>query len=215
MRTLLWSDYATIELLEKELQKGAVVLGEGDTVLGLLANVSLLGVAQLDHIKKRFNKPYLVLVHDYKKALNLIDYDQEHFFQIEKLMNICWPGPVTIIFKAKRTLPVFMKADDGTIALRVPDHAPLLQLLERFDGLFSTSANSFGQDYPSTIEQVGDDIVRSVSCIVRNDMHENAHLAVPSTIIDCSTGNQLRVVRHGAFRIDKLGDIFGNDGINK
>ena len=210
MRTLRWSDNATIDLLEKELQKGAVVLGDGDTVLGLLADVSLKGVVKLDHIKKRFKKPYLVLVHDHKKALNLIDYDERQFFQIEKLMNICWPGPVTIIFKAKRTLPAFMKAEDGTIALRVPDHAPLLQLLERFDGLFSTSANSSGQDCPRTIEQVDEDILHDVSCIVRNDVHEDAHGALPSTIIDCSMGNSVRVVRQGVFEIGQLSDIFGN-----
>lgn len=204
MRTLLWGNHATIDLLKNELRQGRVVLGDGDTVLGLLADVSEEGVAQLNHIKSRSKKPYLVLVHDYKKALKFIQYDESKLLQTEKLMNICWPGPVTIIFRAKSDLPDFMKAADGTIALRVPKHDGLLQLLAHFDGLFSTSANSSGDPVPSSIEQVNDDIMHSVACIVLNNEYGSAQsAAIPSTIIDC-TGDQLVVVRQGAFSVDAL-----------
>jgi L-threonylcarbamoyladenylate synthase len=204
MRTLLWGNQETIDLLENELRHGNVVLGDGDTVLGLLADLSEQGLAQLDHIKNRSKKPYLVLVHDYKKALKFIQYDDSKLFQIEKLMNICWPGPVTIVFRAQKDLPDFIKAVDGTIALRVPKHNGLLQLLATFDGLFSTSANSSGEPVPSAIDQVSDSIMRSVACIVRNDGAESSQAAaLPSTIIDC-TGEKLVVIRQGAFPVDQL-----------
>ncbi len=211
MRTLLWSNKKTVDYLEKELRKGMIVLGDGDTVLGLLADLSLQGIMNLDYIKKRSKKPYLILVHDYKKALNLIEYDEKQFFQIEKIMNICWPGPVTLIFKVKKSIPLFMKADNDTIALRVPDHVQLLQLLDRFDGLFSTSANSAGEPVPRSIEQVDSDMVNFVNCIVRNDEHTKQTTAMlPSTIIDC-TSDRLIVVRQGAFSIERLVDVCGDN----
>lgn len=204
MRTLSWGNPETIDLLVNTLHHGNVALAEGDTVLGLLADLSEQGFAQLDHIKNRSKKPYLVLVHDCKKALTFIEKAGLKVFQIEKLMNICWPGPVTLIFRAQKELPAFIKASDGTIALRVPKHDGLLQLLADFDGLFSTSANSSGEPVPSTIDQVNEDIMRSVACIVRNDADENPQTAsLPSTIIDC-TGDQLIVVRQGAFFADEL-----------
>ena len=204
MAPLLWNDQKTIDILENELRKGNVILGEGDTVLGLLADVSQQGRLQLDLIKSRSEKPYLILVHDSKKAFKFIQFDESKLFQIENLMNICWPGPVTIIFRAKNDIPDFMKASHGTIALRVPHHQGLLQLLERCDALFSTSANSAGKPVPSTVEQVDEHILHSVRSIVLNNIGETPESALlPSTIIDC-TGDQLVVVRQGAFPADLL-----------
>lgn len=207
MRSLLWNRSETIDLLEQELGKGGVVLAEGDTVLGLLANVSGNGARRLDHIKNRDKKPYLILVSDYKKALNLIDVPQDKLFQTEKLMNKCWPGPVTLIFSANRESDVYKKYSNGTFGIRVPHHNGLLQLLERFDALFSTSANSSGMPTPTTLQEVDATIMGAVEFVVlNNDTGDDAFKStLPSTIIDC-TGDQLVVVRHGAFPVDALTD---------
>jgi len=207
MRELFWSNPKAIDFLEKELHDGRVVLAEGDTVLGLLADVSEKGVVQLDHIKGRSQKPYLILVGDPKKAFNFIEIDPKKVFQVEKLINICWPGPVTLIFKAKNEVSSQAKSAQGNIALRIPDHAGLLQLLSRFDALFSTSANRSGQPVPNGLGQVDSHIKDSVACIVVNDAHERAESDLPSTIIDC-TGDKLIVVRKGAFELTRLKSFF-------
>ena len=210
MRTLLWSGQDTIDLLKKELRKGEVVLAQGDTVLGLLADISPHGVARLDYIKKRTKKPYLVLVGNRKKVVNLIKYDDKRLFQIEKLMDICWPGPVTLIFKANSKISSCIKSDDNTVAIRIPDHEPLLRLLEHFDGLFSTSANSTGEPVPCTIDGINSDIVSAINFVVLNNRENKDQSVVPSTIIDC-TGNQLIVVRKGSFAIERLVEVFGKE----
>lgn len=209
MRTLSWSNPETIDCLEKELRNGEVVLAEGDTVLGLLANVSEKGVAQLDSIKNRSKKPYLILIGRPQKVFDFIETDQKRFFQIEKLINICWPGPVTLIFKAKAGVLHLAQSVEGNIALRVPLHNGLLQLLARFDALFSTSANSSGQSVPSFLGAVNNTIISSVACTVVNDIYNNLQSTLSSTIIDC-TGRQLVVVREGAFDVNKLVDMIGN-----
>lgn len=203
MRPLFWSNPGTVGLVEKELRKGGVVLVGGDTVFGLLADVSDAGRVQLDAIKNRSKKPYLLLVSDVKKALNLIQKDFVKISQIEKIMNVCWPGPATLIFKAKATIPSQAVSPEGNVAIRVPDHPGLLQLLQRFDALFSTSANISGNPVPRSLEEVDESIMASVVCIVLNDNQtESAH---PSTIIDC-TGDKFTVIRNGAFPVAKLAD---------
>ena len=207
MRTLSWGKRDTIDYVEKELHEGKVILAEGDTVLGLLADVSEKGVAQLNHIKSRSHKPYLILVENSKKVFDFIEIDKVKVFQIEKFMHKCWPGPVTLIFKAKEGVFPPAQTPEGTIAIRVPNHQGLLQLLSRFDALFSTSANSSGQPVPGSIEEVDTSILGAVACVVTNDDHSTAQSELPSTIIDC-TGERPVVVRQGAFDASKLVDIF-------
>lgn len=204
MELLSWSDADTIDCVEKKLRKGDVVLAEGDTVLGLLADVSQKGSAQLDFIKKRSKKPYLLLLADKQKVFNLIEIDQVKISQIEKLMNACWPGPITMIFRANDPASHMITSANGTIAIRIPDHAGLQALLQRCDCLFSTSANVGGQPVPTTLQEVDASIKTSIACIVRNASASVS--ALPSTIIDC-TGQKITVVREGAFPVKKLAEF--------
>jgi len=169
MELLLWGSPKTVNLLEKIVNGGDVVLSSGDTVLGLLAAVSLSGFAKLNTIKRRSGKAYLILAHDHKQALSLIQRDNKNKIHIENIMNTCWPGPVTLIFKAQRGVADYMKSPDGTIALRVPDHPGLLQLAQK-------------------CEKLG---------------------ALPSTILDC-TGDVIKIVRQGAFSLEKLACLSKN-----
>ncbi len=202
MKLLFWSNPETIIQVTDMLKNGEVVLAAGDTVFGLLVDVSQRGYAQLDIIKNRSNKPYLSLVENKKKALNLIENDPAKTCQIEKIMNICWPGPATLILKAKPEVPEGVRSPEGNIAIRVPDHRGLLQLLHHFDALYSTSANLKGHPVPAHLEEIDKNILQSVSCIVLNDDASGSTLA--STIIDC-TGDKLKIVREGAFPREKLG----------
>ena len=204
MKPLFWGDPETLKRVEKELRDGGVILAAGDTVLGLLADISESGYAQLDRIKKRSKKPYLLLVANQEKALNLIDKREVKICQIEKLLNICWPGPATLIFRAKASVPQGVKSPEGNVAIRVPDHQGLLQLLQNFDALYSTSANTSGKEVPARLEDVEESIAQAVACIVLNE--NQAESTLPSTIIDC-TGEKIKIVREGAFRVEKLVEI--------
>lgn len=207
MKRLFWTNRDTIHHVEKELHNGEVILAEGDTVLGLLADVSAKGVAQLDHIKSRSHKPYLILVGNSKKVFDFIAIDPGKFFQTEKIINNCWPGPVTLIFKAKEGVFPAAQTPEGTIAIRVPNHPGLLQLLSHFDALFSTSANRSGQPVPGSIEEVDASILDAVACVVLNDNTEKEKSTLASTIIDCTKEKPV-IVRQGAFDAHKLMHIF-------
>jgi len=200
VKIVYWCGDKTIDCLKKRLQAENVIIGSSDTVFGLFANISREGFKKLNAIKQRSNKPYLVLTANKMYLNHFVDVD--NLLQVEKFVDLCWPGPITLIFKAKQSMPDFMKSKKGTIALRVPDHAGLQKLLPHFTGLFSTSANISGNPIPRTIEEVDKRIIKQVACAVI-DKKEKLAVPLPSTIIDCS-GDYITMVREGAYPIDEL-----------
>ncbi len=203
MKHLYWDDSGVIRSLIKILKESKVVVSTTDTVLGLLVDISEFGHHQLNIIKKREEKPYLIIIADKSKLTRFI---QSVTLQIEKLITACWPGPVTLIFKAKDVVSDYMKSKDGTIALRVPDHRGLQKVLQYFDGLFSTSANIAGEPIPQYINQLSEHVINHVAYIVSEK--DGVQKIVPSTILDC-TGEQIKVIREGAYPIEKLEKVFG------
>lgn len=206
MQELFWQDESTVEYLKKIIKNGDVVLAEGDTVLGLLADISEKGYMELDRIKKRSSKPYLLLVANREKALDLIEKSTSLSFQIEKLMKFFWPGPLTLICKAKKDLPWYIRSSQDTIAIRVPKHQGLLDLLQHFNGLFSTSANKSGEPVPDSLSTVDPKIKQHIAYLVRNNLEDNNNNQLPSTIIDCS-GEEIKIIRQGAFPMEQLADF--------
>lgn len=196
-----WNDKISIERLAAVLRDGGIAIGSSDTVFGLICSLKCEGKRALDRIKKRVDKPYLVLIGAQTDLTKLIDPAQ--LLQIENLIAQCWPGPVTLIVRARADLPDFMKGPDGTIALRMPKHEGLQQLLSHFDGLFSTSANISGEVVPTSIEEVDPRVLEKCAVVVLDDSSGKKSGNIPSTILDC-TGEKVRVVRQGAYPISEL-----------
>lgn len=202
---IYWNDNNSYELLLSVLKDNQVILASGDTVLGLWGNITHPVFEKLNTIKERNNKPYLLVIDSVEKLPLFID--QELNDQLQTLVQTCWPGPVTLIFKARKDLPSWMISSDGTIALRVPDHAGLLKILSHFDALFSTSANKHGDPIPEVINLVDRDIVQQVGAVVA-EQGQLVYPQCPSTILNCSNGT-IEVVRMGAFQVDMLRDLLG------
>ena len=199
---LYWDNENTISEILSIMRSGRAIVGSSDTVIGLLAPLTQEGFSALNTIKKRQEKPYLILVESQSAVENLID--QPLSAQIRGIMARCWPGPLTIIFKAKASLPAYIKGSDGTIALRVPAHAGLQRLLAHCDGLFSTSANKAGEPVPLSFDQLDQDIIKQVGAVISDDPNKYSQQTLPSTILDCSDGVTIRVVREGAYPIEEL-----------
>jgi L-threonylcarbamoyladenylate synthase len=201
---LLWSQPQTTEILAYALKQGQLVVGSSDTVLGFLADVTPAGFARLNSIKQRAQKPYLILIGS-KDKIDLFA-SMPLSGAAQKLVAACWPGPLTLIIKASEDLPDFMISPLGTVAIRMPAHDGLLELLQQFDGLFSTSANLTGQPVPATLEQLDARIIQSLAYIVDDAKPQQAE--VPSTIIDCSKVIPV-IVREGAYSRTLLAKVLG------
>ncbi len=195
--TLSWHEKNTISRLINAFSDNHLVVGTSDTVLGFLAPLTQLGFLALNRLKGRQEKPYIILVGNRDALGSLVEIKS---LQIEKLIG-CWPAPLTLIFKAKESVPAYMKSKDGTIAIRMPNHAGLLSLLQQVPGLFSTSANKAGQPVPLSIQDLDPEIIAAVDYLVVDEQAESSTL--PSTILDC-TGEQIKLVREGAYSLEQL-----------
>ena len=196
-----WSHFSQeSDRLIATLKQSRIVVCDTDTVAGLLGNVTTQAFTALGAIKEREKKPYLLLVGSKEKLLYFVD--QSDLDKIQIVIEQCWPGPLTLIFKAKSGVPAFLLSAEGTIAVRIPKHAGLLDVLTHFDALFSTSANKSGAPTPESVFAIDSSILAHVDMVIANDTVEGL-VAVPSTILDCS-GDVVRVVREGAFSILEL-----------
>jgi len=200
---IYWNDLETVSSLKQTLDQNKIVLVSGDTVLGLCGRLTRTAFEGLNDIKGRQEKPYLVIIGSLDRLHHFID--QELTDQLQTLIETCWPGSVTLIFKARKDLPSWLVSAQGTIALRVPDHPGLLDLLQYYDGLFSTSANKHQEPIPEAVSLVHPDLLHKVGsiCLERNQI---VYPLNPSTILDCSQGT-IQVVRSGAFNVDLIKDL--------
>jgi L-threonylcarbamoyladenylate synthase len=197
-KTLSFDDNLSIRKVISLLKKDFVVVGPSDTVLGLYAQPTNQGFLSLNNIKKRLEKPYLLLI-PVSSELNRY-VDSGDLLQAENIMENFWPGPLTIIFKAKPSVPAYMISDKGTIAVRIPKHDKIQQILAQTGPLFSTSANLAGEPVPAHLSDLNPLIKAQVAAIIegKSDPH-----ALPSTIID-TTGQRCTIVREGAYSKEEL-----------
>ncbi|MBS1986685.1 L-threonylcarbamoyladenylate synthase [Candidatus Dependentiae bacterium] len=200
---LSWQNPDSINLLEQALASDQAVLLSSDTVLGLSAPLTKSGFETLNRIKGREKKPYLIVLAD-KQQLG--DYCEIPANQaIQRLIEKCWPGPLTLILPAKKGIGSHLTHGGTSIAIRIPAHKELLGLLNRVGGLFSTSANKAGCAVPETIAQVDPTIIGQVGLVVIDERTST----LPSTILDC-TNAQIHLVREGAYdraELEKLSGI--------
>lgn len=111
------------------------------------------------------------------------------------LARAFWPGALTLIVKASDRVPRFMRAADGTVALRA-SASPVVQALVRACGspLAVTSANTHGAPAPASFAQVEARILAGVDAAI--DAGETVcHDA--STIVSLLDG-ELDIIRQGA-----------------
>lgn len=114
---------------------------------------------------------------------------------VHVLARAFWPGALTLIVKASDRVPRFMRAADGTVALRA-SASPVVQALVCACGspLAVTSANTHGAPAPASFAQVEARILAGVDAAI--DAGETVcHDA--STIVSLLDG-ELDIIRQGA-----------------
>ncbi len=194
-----WNNQKTIDQVLEFLKQDKIVLAQSDTILGLFGNLSFAAKQRLDNIKKRNLKPYIVLI----QSVNSIAAFTDQFIDANMLhiMNRYWPGPLTIIFKAKSNLPDWMIGSQGTIALRIPKHEGLQKILQHFDGIFTTSANVSDHPVPNSYAEIDALILEQVDLIACPQDFVSDGPA--STILDFSSGS-IKIIRLGAVVVDSI-----------
>lgn len=173
------------------LRAGQVVAIPTDTVYGLAVDPFRTGAAdRLFALKRRPREVDLpVLVADREQALSLVIGVPEPAL---RLMDLYWPGALTIVLPRNPEVAADLGTDDATIGLRCPGHPLPLALCAAAGPLATTSANHHGEPTLSTAAEVAATFGASVSLV----MDGGTCMGSPSTVVDC-TGEAPKLLRQG------------------
>jgi len=182
------------------LAAGGVIAYPTDTFYALGADPqNELAVRKLFGLKGRApDQPILLLI---AEAGVVEQWAAEVPPQAAVLMRRFWPGPLTIVFKARPLTLSLLTAGTDSIGLRVPG-APLVRDMLRFLGhaLTGTSANRTGEPDNRSARGVAAAFGDRLDLIL--DAGETAG-GKPSTIVDVRDGT-VHVLRDGAIPAQEL-----------
>jgi L-threonylcarbamoyladenylate synthase len=181
-----------------QLKRGGIVAFPTETFYGLAVDpFCRSALITLFELKKRSaDKAILVLI-DRVEQLSLLAKSVPP--QYVPLMKRYWPGPLTLIFPAKKSLPVELTGGTGTIGVRISSH-PLARELVQAAGipLTATSANISGFPPPQTAQAVIE-MFGPALCYVLDGGKTTGGLS--STVVGLA-GDTPVVLRQGPIRLD-------------
>jgi L-threonylcarbamoyladenylate synthase len=178
---------------------GGVILYPTDTIYGLgcLAG-NPAAVERLYAIKgKPDTKPSLVLVDSVAMA-SAMTTDPPPLAR--RLMDLFWPGPLTLVLTAAPAVSPLLTAGSGKIGVRLPADEFCRRLALRCESpLVSTSANRSGVPPVAAVTA----LIRQFSVQIDLAVDGGERVSPPSTVVDVSAG-ELRIIREGAISATDL-----------
>ena len=148
------------EKLNTTLKNGGIIAFVTDTVWG---------IGCLPDNKKAVDKIYEIKQRDTSKPLILMSNKKEYLYPYVKnvcvnaksLMEMYFPGALTIILDKADKTPDYLTSNKDTVGIRVPDNKVFQKLCSMIDGhvLATTSANISGQspalNYKTALKNLG------------------------------------------------------------
>src|SRR5580692_2086512 len=119
------------------------------------------------------------------------------------LIDEFWPGGLTLICRANRSLNWDLGDTQGTVAVRMPLHPVALELLKETGPLAVSSANLTGSPPATTAAEAQEQLGDAVSVYLDSGPCAND---VASTIVDL-TGNVPRLLRAGTVSVGRLREV--------
>ncbi len=155
-----------IEKAADTIKSGDLILYPTDTIWGIGCNATNPdAILRVNQLKDRpSGKPLVILVNS---IAMLKSYALDVHPRVETLLEF-HDKPLTIIYPVTTGLPDALKAQDGSIAIRVT-HDPFCQRLIEQSGvpLVSTSANQASQPYPNTFGEISSVIITGVEYVCK------------------------------------------------
>lgn len=192
----------------KIIASGGLIAFRTDTFYGLGADpLNSLAIGKIKELKGRDTKPILLLISDYAQVARFITQPPELFLAIA---NHFWPGPLTLVSKARPELPEDITAGTGTVGLRLPDDDDVRSLVRACGGaLTATSANPSGGLPARSAADVQHYFGDQVDLVVNGGRVTVLHA---STVLDLS-GPEPRMVREGAISKATLSAMLREMGV--
>ncbi len=193
------------ESATKAILEGGTVAFPTETVYGLGANA--LSAKAIQKIFEAKGRPL-----DNPLILHIWNRDQLEGLVLEipekatKIMDVFWPGPLTIILPRKPEVPDAVTAGLSTVAVRMPDHPIAMKLLKQVNlPIAAPSANLSGRPSPTKGEHVVEDLNGRVNVIIKSN---ETKVGIESTVIDMS-GDVPTILRPGIITKGQIESVIG------
>ena len=196
-----------IEFAAKIIKEGGLVAFPTETVYGLGANaMNAEAVSKVYAAKGRpSDNPMIVHI---ARDVHMFRVTDEITDDMQKLMTAFWPGPLTMVVPAKPEVPRVVTGGLDTVAVRMPDSQPTLDLiLESGCLLVGPSANLSGHPSPTTASHVDDDLHGRIEAIIQGP---DCKVGIESTVIDM-TSDVPMILRPGYVTKEQLSEVLGKE----
>ena len=196
-------------LAKVSLDRNELVVLPTDTVYGIAANAfSPKAVEALLNAKGRDRTmPPPVLI---PKVETLSALASDLPLVAKQLAAAFWPGALTMVLKAQRSLEWDLGETRGTVALRVPDHKITLALLEDVGPLAVSSANLTGKDAAVNVQQAVEHFGDNVAVYLDGGASPKGEASTILDLTQVRDGEPIRVLRKGAISLDRIRSVIGN-----
>jgi len=154
-------------------------------------------VKKIFDLKNRpYGKPLPLIVDDIETLLTAAKEIPDH---AKDVMEKFWPGPLTMIFKARKEVPLLITGESRKVAVRVPGESVALQIAKAVTvPVTATSANLSSMPPAINAEAVLSYFGDNVDLILDGG---NAPGGKPSTILDV-TVTPPKILREGSINLD-------------
>ena len=182
-----------VDAAVKALKAGDVILYPTDTVWGLGCDSTLDNAVQrIFDLKKRDDaKSVIILVSD---ADMLARYVRQIPPMALDLLDIN-DKPMTIIYPEGVGLSSKVIAEDGSVAIRIPQNEFCVEMIRAFGKpIVSTSANISGEETPACFAEINAEILDGAEHIVEPSLEEGSS-GLSSQIIKIGLNGEVKVIR--------------------
>lgn len=175
------------------MREGGVVLYPTDTVWGLGCDATNAeAVAKIYTLKRSQNKKsMLVLCASADMVVRYVNRAPGIAFEVMEMAT----NPLTLILPGAAGVAENLIPEEGTLGVRVPDHAFCQQLLRELGRpVVSTSANLTGEATPVGLQDVAREIVEGVDYVV-DPRFAGKPTGKASSIIAFGEGGEVKIIR--------------------
>ncbi|MBE7049351.1 MAG: threonylcarbamoyl-AMP synthase [Ruminococcaceae bacterium] len=182
------------------IKNGGTVVFPTETVYGLGGDAfNEKAIDKIYNAKGRpGDNPLIVHISGFDELDNLVSEIKEY---AKILMEKFWPGPLTLIFKKKPTVPLKVTAGRNTVAVRFPSNETAQRLIkEAGTPIAAPSANLSGSPSPTVCSDVIDDLFSRVDYIIDAT---GCEIGLESTVVDVST-DEVVILRPGGVTLEMI-----------
>ena len=185
------------------LRSGGIIAFPTDTAYGLGADpFNNAAIDRIFQIKGRpETKPILLLVSSVRMAESVTEPAGVFHDLVQKF----WPGPLTVILPAAKSVPLKVTAGTRTVGVRWPAAPFATRLIKRFgQPITATSANRSGLPSAITAEEVCAQLDESVDALIDGGQLPSR---TGSTVIDLTADSPV-LLREGPISFESLQKFF-------